>query len=235
MKIIVTGHASGIGYHISNKLHTLGHSIIGIDINNNSSLDDDILQIKCDLLNEMEANDAFSNIDDFDVCINCAGKSGERIRIDEFDLSTYMESFNSVFIPLFNSLRNEILISKKIKRINKRKIINISSITSKFGCNNMSAYSSAKAAITNLTKVAAMENRMELIVNSVSPATIDTPMIRKKYISKGMPDYSNSYPVGDCGSVEDVFIAVKMLMDNNFITGYDLEVDGGYSSLFELR
>jgi NAD(P)-dependent dehydrogenase (short-subunit alcohol dehydrogenase family) len=232
MKVIVTGHASGIGAYVSEKLHSIGYSLTCIDINHNPNLDKEILQINCNLINDVNVSEAFNTIDDFDFAINCAGVPGRRDKIENFTSANYMENFESVFLPLFNSLREEILISKKSRKL--RKIINISSITAKFGCQNMSAYSAAKAAISNLTKVAAIENKPHLIVNSISPATIDTPMIRNKY-NGSIPDYSNSYPVSRCGTVEDVYQAIQMMMRSEFMTGYDLELDGGYSSLFEMR
>ncbi|KAB0547378.1 SDR family oxidoreductase [Pantoea stewartii] len=69
------------------------------------------------------------------------------------------------------------------------KIVNIASFTAMFGCKNMLAYSAAKASIVNLTKVAAVECSPGVLINSVSPATIDTPLIRKKY-DGDLPDYS---------------------------------------------
>lgn len=114
------------------------------------------------------------------------------------------------------------------------KIINIASSTAGLGAKNMAAYSCAKAAIINLTKVCAVENAPGILVNSISPASIDTPMIRKKY-QGGLPDYHNTYLTGHCGTVSDVFSVINMLIENDFITGQDIVIDGGYSSAFLLR
>lgn len=98
----------------------------------------------------------------------------------------------------------------------------------------MIAYSSAKAAIVNLTKVCAVENAPRILINAISPATIDTPMIRRKY-NEQLPDYTAAYLTESCGSTHDVWTAVKFLIDNNFMTGSDLVMDGGYSSAFALQ
>lgn len=132
------------------------------------------------------------------------------------------------------SLREEIKIMHEMKNDLPCKIVNIASFTAKFGCKNMLAYSAAKASIVNLTKVAAVECSPGILINSVSPATIDTPLIRKKYDGV-LPDYSNTYLTGNCGTVEDVFLAVDMLLKNNFITGYDFVIDGGFSCNFEVK
>lgn len=145
-----------------------------------------------------------------------------------------INSWEKIFIPTFLSLREEIKMMNEMKSDAPCKIVNIASFTAMFGCKNMLAYSAAKASIVNLTKVAAVECSPGILINSVSPATIDTPLIRKKYEGE-LPDYSSTYLTGNFGSVEDVFLAVDMLLKNNFITGYDLVIDGGFSSNFEVR
>jgi len=98
----------------------------------------------------------------------------------------------------------------------------------------MVAYSSAKAAIVNLTKVCAVENAPKILVNSISPATIDTPMIRGKYAGR-LPDYGEAYLTGNCGTVSDVWAAMNFILNNNFMTGSDIVMDGGYSASFSLK
>jgi NAD(P)-dependent dehydrogenase (short-subunit alcohol dehydrogenase family) len=69
-----------------------------------------------------------------------------------------------------------------------------------------------------------------LRVNSVSPGVVDTPWWN------GMPADAKeaffqharqSLPVRKVGQPEDVAAAISMLIDNPFITGTVLEVDGG--------
>lgn len=60
MKIIVTGIAGFIGYHLSEKLIGLGHEVIGID-NLNSYYD---VQLKLTRLRNLGFNDIFENDDD---------------------------------------------------------------------------------------------------------------------------------------------------------------------------
>ena len=232
MKAIVTGQASGIGFYTAKQLHHLGYEVYGIDIKVNNILPNEIKQKRCDLRSAPESKAVFAEIADFDIAVNCAGVSGVRKPLKDFSLEEYQTSFNDVFCPLLNALQQEIQLA--VNNDKRRRIINISSITAEFGAKNMAAYSAAKAAIVNLTKVAAFEHAPQILVNSVSPASIDTPMIRAKH--KGtLPDYSNSYLTGDCGQDKDVFSVIEMLLKNDFMTGQDIKVDGGYSSLFELK
>ncbi|PSW27624.1 hypothetical protein C9J21_21195 [Photobacterium phosphoreum] len=230
MKAIVTGSNSGIGLHCFNELHKRGFNVHGIDINYNNQEHENKYQ--CDLSDPDKARNVFDKIGDYDYAINCACISGVRKRFKDIQYEEYLTGFSDIISPFLNSIINEVRIYNL--NTNKKKIINIASSTAMVGGVNMSIYSSAKAAMINLTKVIAMENSPTLIVNSISPATIDTPMIRRKY-NNTMPNYSNAYPVGSCGNVNDVFSVIDMMIKNDFMTGQNIVLDGGYSSLFELK
>ncbi|RJY13170.1 SDR family oxidoreductase [Parashewanella spongiae] len=232
MKAIVTGHASGIGLYTVKQFHQLGYEVYGLDIKVNNILPNEIKQKRCDLRYEPEVKEVFKSIPNFDVAVNCAGVAGLRKPLAEFSLSEYQDSFNDVFSPLFNALTHEINLVKD-DMSKRRRIINIASITADFGAKNMAVYSAAKAAIVNLTKVAAVEHAPHLFVNSISPASIDTPMLRNKHNEK-LPDYRQSYLTGDCGQEKDVFSVIEMLLKNDFMTGQNVKLDGGYSSVFKL-
>lgn len=235
-KVVVTGSASGIGFYTASKLNESGYDVIGIDLVKNLDLDKSITQIECDLLDSERTESVFGSIGGFDIAVNCAGVSGQRKGLTEFSKQKFEQSFSAVFFPTFNAMQQELRLMEKNKTLSgdKKKIINITSYTAHVGGRNMAAYSSAKAALINLTKVAAVEHSATVRVNSISPATIDTPMIRKKYPS-GWPDYSEAYLSGDCGKVEDLFAAIDMMIHNNFMTGHDLVLDGGHSADFSLK
>ncbi len=228
--ILVTGSSSGIGHYIAKQYASSPkeYSVIGIDMN-----DIDIpncLFFKCDLRNELEANKIFEQIQKIDVAINCAGVSSTRKGLVDFTQTEIVEAWKENFIPTFNAVKNEI----QLMRPHGGKIINIASITAQIGMKNFLAYSSAKAAIINMTKVAAIEHADDKIqINAISPATIDTPMIRKKFNGQ-LKDYSNVYYTKNCGSVADVFSVVKMLEANNFMTGNNITLDGGLTQLREI-
>ncbi|HGJ5858050.1 SDR family NAD(P)-dependent oxidoreductase [Arsenophonus nasoniae] len=231
-KILITGHASGIGDHAIRQFHNQGYEVIGLDVNINKELDKSILQIACDLTDENQVTKTFGQLPHIDYAVNCAGVSGVRKPILALTSENIIDSFRSIFMPTFYAVKQEIKLMKEKESLSK--IINIASSTASMGANNMAAYSCAKAAIVNLTKVCAVENAPNILVNSISPATIDTPMIRKKYHGR-LPDYSKMYLTGNCGTTGDVFSVISMLIQNNFITGQDIVIDGGYSSAFLLR
>lgn len=224
---LVTGCSSGIGHFISQELSNNGIKIIGLDYHNITT-DYNFDFHLVDLTSEESVCSVFDRIGNIDYAINCAGISATRKKLIEFSSEEIANEWKFNFLATFNPLKYEIL---NMRKKNHGKIINISSITAHVGMENFSAYSSAKSSIYILTKVAAIENKsFGIHINSISPATIDTPMIRKKYNGK-LKDYSNIYPVGKCGHPKDVYLAVNMLIENEFITGHDIRLDGGLTDL----
>ncbi len=224
---LVTGASSGIGNHITHQLLKTNYRVIAIDCNLNP-FDDSVTFFQLDLTNEDHSNKVFNEIEKIDAAINCAGVPCERKDLIEFSAIEITHEWQKNFIATFNALKNEIMIMRKH---HSGKIINLSSISAHLGMKNFSAYGASKASISAISRIAATENAAYNIqVNAISPATIDTPMIRKKYNGKKR-DYSDVYHTGDCGSVSDVFSVVKMLLENDFLTGSDIKLDGGLSGL----
>lgn len=228
--ILITGAASGIGKYIAEQYIKKKYKIICIDKNEISD-NQNIEFYKCDLLNENETQKVFNQIEKIDFAINCAGVSSTRKQLIEFSTQDIITGWSDNFISTFNALKNEIKIM-----INNGggRIVNIASITGKIGMKNFLAYGTAKASIINMSKIAAIEYAKDNIkVNSISPASIDTPMIRKK-LGGNLKDYSQIYYTHNCGSVHDVYSVVSMLEENNFITGSDIILDGGLTTLFQI-
>lgn len=230
--VVITGHASGIGHYAANQFHKNGFNVIGVDNCISENLDKSIRQVRCDLSNWEDAINAFKEIERIDLAINCAGVPGVRKEMTDITTKEILQSYKDIFLPAFNACKLEVMSMRKNSSVSK--IINIASSTAAVGGKSMVAYSSSKAAIVNLTKVCAVENAPKILVNSISPATIDTPMIRKKY-SGNLPDYSQAYLTGGCGTVQDVWSAICFLVENNFMTGSDVVMDGGYSASFSLQ
>lgn len=224
---LVTGAASGIGHYIAIELNKIGYQVIGID-KDPATLPGTIQFYQIDLCIENNVINLFNEITHLDFAVNCAGISATRKPLIDFTSKEICTEWQKNFLPTFNTLKSEILLMQKKK---KGKIINIASIAAIRGMKNFSAYGSAKASIQILTKIAAIENvEYNLKINSISPATIDTPMIRKKYQGE-LVDYSKTYYTGVCGTTKDIFSCVKMFIDNDFLTGYDLRIDGGLTDL----
>lgn len=103
-KIIVTGHASGIGCHMAMRFHDLGFSVTGLDKNISDNLSSDIEQIICDLSDEESVTRTFRRLDGYAFAVNCAGVSGVRDKITNLGIDDLVNSWEKIFIPTFLSL-----------------------------------------------------------------------------------------------------------------------------------
>jgi NAD(P)-dependent dehydrogenase (short-subunit alcohol dehydrogenase family) len=116
-------------------------------------------------------------------------------------------------------------------------IVNIASAQAVASQENVVAYTASKGAIVAMTRAMAVDHAHEGIrVNSISPGSIDTPMLRAaaRGVSPDDPDgvvreWGSMYPMRRVGLGGEVADAVLYLVSplSSFVTGADLRVDGG--------
>jgi NAD(P)-dependent dehydrogenase (short-subunit alcohol dehydrogenase family) len=103
------------------------------------------------------------------------------------------------------------------------------SIASIKGFPGFGVYSASKAAVRSFVRTWTMDLKSRNIrVNVLSPGTIDTPML--ELVSQEAKDYFVSLiPRGSAGQPEEIATAALFLAsdDSSFVTGADLQVDGG--------
>ncbi|WP_040863823.1 SDR family NAD(P)-dependent oxidoreductase [Nocardia niigatensis] len=112
-------------------------------------------------------------------------------------------------------------------------IINASFATYR-GAPGTALYSATKAAVQNLTRTLAAELAPKGIrVNSVSPGYTDTPAYRAEVSADAQAVAASAVAAGRIGTPEDVAAAVAFLAsrDASYITGQDLLVDGGLTTV----
>ena len=108
-------------------------------------------------------------------------------------------------------------------------IVHISSVWGEVGGSCESVYSASKAALVGFTKALAKELGWSGIrVNCVSPGVIDTPM-NAHFTQEEVLAMQEEIPVGRMGTGEEVAKAVVFLEENEYVTGVDLPVNGGFS------
>ena len=112
--------------------------------------------------------------------------------------------------------------------INGASIINISSIASKRGSTNNSAYCATKFGMNGLTQSLAKElGRWGIRCNAVAPGFIDTESTHLAVSSTALKHVEDNTPLRRLGRAADVAKAVISLIENDFINGEVLRVDGG--------
>jgi NAD(P)-dependent dehydrogenase (short-subunit alcohol dehydrogenase family) len=121
-------------------------------------------------------------------------------------------------------------------------IITTSSISALLGMPGQGAYGASKAAILQLTRVAAMEGAKDFIrVNAVCPGGILTPIIYDTPLLDRATDkalvadaLAKAQPIPRAGLPEDIANAILWLAsdESSFVTGQAIAIDGGLSVEF---
>ena len=188
MKVLVTGSSRGLGAEIIREFAKNGVDVV---INYNHSYKEaydladsiknvDVQVIKCDVSNEDEVKDMFSQIDKLEFLINNAA-----ISRDSDILEKSAMDFNRV---LHTNLTGTFLVSKyAIKKMDKGSIINISSSNAIDTYYPESIdYDASKAGLISLTHNFS-KYLPDFRVNCVCPDWIDTDIVKdmdEEYKSK---------------------------------------------------
>ncbi len=238
--VLVTGASRGIGRETALLFAQNGYNVI---INYNQSEDSAIsllneiksfgiiaIAVKCDVANEREVAEMFSQIKatfgGVDVLVNNAGIAGQKlftdITSDEWD-----RMFAVNVKGIFNCTKASLpyMINKKDGRI-----INISSMWGITGASCEVHYSASKAAVIGLTKALALEvGPSNITVNCIAPGLIDTEM-NGKLDEATISELVEATPLQRIGTPKDIAEAVLFLASSSasFITGQVLNASGGY-------
>jgi len=149
----------------------------------------------------------------------------EQTSVEDFDIQ-----FNTNVRGLYFTLQKLIPHLKDGASV----ILN-SSVVSTAALANMSAYSATKAAVSSIGRIAATELAAKNIrVNILSPGPIETPIMGKsglpaEAVSNFKAGLVSGVPLGRIGQAHEIADTVLFLASDasSFITGVELQVDGG--------
>jgi NAD(P)-dependent dehydrogenase (short-subunit alcohol dehydrogenase family) len=186
--------------------------------------------IQGDISKEKEIVRIFAEIDEklgaVSVLVNNGGVSGGRKSIEEIDFKYLEEVYSAGVFSAFICSREAV---KRMKKIGGGAIVNVSSLSAKNGGFQMSAYSSSKAALTNLTIGLARElAESNIRVNAVAPGVIDTDT-HLGISNERLTHLKNSIPLKRMGSANEVAESIFWLISekSSYVTGSILEISGG--------
>lgn len=181
---------------------------------------------KCDLRDSNKLKKTISNIKkDFkqiDLLVNNAGVikklDFEKITQDDFD--------NTVNINLRSQLFTSIYCCKYLKKSYNPVIINIASLGGILNWTGYIPYSISKAGVIKLTQLLAKKLSPHIRVNAIAPGTI---IIEGE--KPGTPEITDAekIPMKRYGKAEDIIESVKFILNNKYLTGQIINVDGGRS------
>ena len=158
-----------------------------------------------------------------DALVAAAGISKRGLFIDEND-----ESFAEIIganLTSFASI-SAAAIPEMMKR-GEGSVLAIGSIWGSVGASMEAAYSATKAGVAGLVKALAKEYAPSGIrVNCLSPGAIDTPM--NAFLSpEERAELESEIPLGRFGTPEEVAEMACAMLQNRYLTGRELVLDGG--------
>lgn len=227
--VLITGGVRGIGRSVAEVFLQKGYRVCvtySKDEENAILAREAGLEVyRADVSNEDDVRKVFSRLKTLDVLVNNAG-----IALFKQVQDTEYEEFQRLFAV---NMGGTFLCSRQAAKlmIGQRKglIVNISSVWGEVGGSCESVYSASKAAVLGFTKALAKELGYSGIrVNAVSPGVIDTPM-NARFSEEDIRLIQEEIPLGRIGKADDVAKAVWFLEENEYITGIDLPVNGGFS------
>ena len=227
-RVLVTGAGSGIGAACVDRFLAAGDEVVAVD------LDIGALASRADDLHAFHAVDvtdgaavaAIPEVDQVDVLVQSAGTVGPNMPLIEVPLAEWERTFAINVTGIFNLM--QAVLPGMVER-GWGRVVNIASIAGKEGNPNLGAYSASKGAVIALTKSVAKELATTgVIVNSVAPAVIATPM--NEDTAPEVLDYMVSkIPMNRVGQPAEVAALVAWLCSDecSFSTGACYDISGG--------
>ena len=229
---LVSGGTKGIGLAIAKTLKNKGYKTVVCYSNDEaaalSAQESGLDVFKCDVSSPKDVQNLKAFIESryggADVLVNCAGVSLEQKVV----LDVTLEEFDRLFDV---NVKGTFLLTNAMlpKMLEKEKgvIVNISSIWGIDGGACEAVYSATKGAINAYTKALAKEfGSANIRVNCVAPGYIDTRM-NAHLTQEDRAEFVSSLMIKRVGTCEDVASAVAFLIENEYVTGQILRIDGG--------
>jgi len=243
---VVTGASSGLGLQMSMGFAKQGADLVIMArrIEKLEKVADEIralgvrcLPIKCDVTDTDAVNKAAKEAIDYygkvDILVNNAGASKNagvlEMTDEEWDF-TVQADMTSVF-KVTRAFSNY-MVEKRYGRI-----INIASIYGQVGNTAMDtvAYHSSKGGVINFTRAVAAElAKYNITCNTISPGYFETELTSDTLKTEAFTNFMKaSVPLGRYGHEGELNPAAIFLASDeaSYITGQNIKVDGGYTSV----
>jgi NAD(P)-dependent dehydrogenase (short-subunit alcohol dehydrogenase family) len=245
--VAVTGAASGIGSQVAFDLAAEGRHVWCLDRDANR-LGETVARVRAvgdadglalDVSDEGAVATVFAAIGD--ACegrltglVNSAGILVVG-RFDALEPAHWERAFRVNVLGSYLTIKHAIPL---LRAARPGHVVNLASIAGKLPSDFTAPYNASKAAVISLTRSAALALAPDILVNSVCPGPLDTPMYEQMDAELDEADApqelrfarrSTVAPLGRAGTLEEISAAIRFLLSDaaGFITGEDLNVSGG--------
>jgi 2-keto-3-deoxy-L-fuconate dehydrogenase len=235
---LVTGGASGIGLATARLLAGRGAGVAVLDRQGRDAAEG-LLVLEADVTDDDAVRAAVERaareLGGFDILVNNAGVGAQ----GNVEANPYEEWWRVLDVNLLGVVRVTRAALPHLRRSEHAAIVNVSSIVATAGLPNRALYGATKGALLSLTLAMAADHLADGVrVNCVTPATVDTPWVRRLLGAATDPKAERTMlerrqPFGRLVTAEEVAEAIVYLAGPTAgaTTGTALAVDGGMQGL----
>lgn len=232
---LITGVAGDLGGQLAADLGESGWAVYGLDRRPPVSTAGMVFR-ECDLTDPAAAEAAIDEFHEeagaFDAVVNCACLianepvlSFEGGRLVHHDFELWQRVIASCLSSAFYV---SACTAARMARAGKRgTIVNVSSVCAQ-GNPGQAAYSAAKAGLNGLTSALAKElGPLGIRAVAVAPGYMDTESTTRNVPDDRLKEIADAVPLRRLGTVAEVVSAVRFVLENGYVSGTVLELDGG--------
>ncbi len=224
-KALVFGGTSGIGLSTTNQLAALGAEVVAISRNPDKAGDmpAGVTLAQCDVLDREALQTLFQAHAPFDILISAATGGGRAIGpFAEMDMDGYQASFDKLW-----GYSNVVRFG--LEHLSETGSIVLVSGSPARRCNpGQIALSSVGGAVEAFARGVAKEIKPKRI-NVMSPGLIDTPMVSLEGDARDAhyDKVTAKNLIARAGTADEAAQGIVFLVQNDFVTGTVIDVDGG--------
>lgn len=224
--MIITGASRGIGKFLFKKFWELGETVYGTYNLTYPETDKIDFYTKVDVSNYSNVSNWIEQIKDETkkiVLLNCAAVNYNAIA-HKADIEEWKNVININLIGTFNVI-HALLPIMRMQEYGR--IINFSSVVGQIGVVGASSYAASKAGLLGLTKSIAKENAKKgITINNLTLGYFNIGIIRE-VPEQFKQELKARIPTGNLGNPENIFKAVKFLIETDYINGASLDLNAG--------
>jgi NAD(P)-dependent dehydrogenase (short-subunit alcohol dehydrogenase family) len=225
-KAIVFGGTSGIGLAATSQLAARGATVIAVsrDPSKAGDLPAEVTLMACDVLDRDGLAALFATCAPFDILVSSA-TGGDRA-LGPF-LHMDMDAFEGSFRKLWGCAN---VVRYGVEHLSDEgTIVLVTGSPARRTKPGMAALGAAGAAIESLVRSVAAEIAPRRL-NAVAPGVINTPMNRLHGAERtaSFARATAGHAIPRAGTSDEVAQAILFLIENDFVTGTTVDVDGGW-------
>jgi acetoacetyl-CoA reductase/3-oxoacyl-[acyl-carrier protein] reductase len=222
---LITGASRGLGKYLFNRLQGEGETVFGTYCATPPDRDVGLLA-RVDVADHQQVvawvGSLLPRLKNVNL-VNCAGINYNALA-HKADPARWQRVIQVNLLGAFNTLQAVLPV---MREQGYGRVINFSSIVAQTAVPGTSAYAASKAGLWGLTKSLAAENAKKgITVNCLNLGYFDAGMIQEvppAYLEQ----LKGQIPSGALGQPENVLQAVRFLVENDYVNGTAIDVNGG--------